>query len=342
MDVRRREAVESNGFETYLFRRDILRYKVSFGLNRWLMADVKRFDALHIHALFSWSSTVAARAATKHRVPYVVRPLGVLNSWGLTNRRRLPKLLSLRLIELPLLRDAAAVHFTSAAEQHEALLVAPEIRATATIIPLPVEPEPPGDPQRLIQRYPELRDAKVVLFLSRVSPKKNLQLLLEAFAGICPDVRNAKLLVVGDGEESYVRLLHQRAEKLGIAEKIVWAGHLAGDDKASAFALASVFVLPSASENFGIAAAEALGAGVPAVLTKGVALSHAVKEHDAGWVVNASSSEIANAIIQVLREQTDAHRRRQNACRLVEQRYSLEAVGAALRELYEGIAAGSR
>src|SRR5437588_3138127 len=106
------QPINEDAATIYYFRRNILPYKVSFGLARWLKANVAEFDIVHVHALFSFCSTTAARAARRHRVPYIIRPLGVLNRWGLENRRAFLKQISLRLVELPILRDAAAIHYT--------------------------------------------------------------------------------------------------------------------------------------------------------------------------------------------------------------------------------------
>ena len=108
-------AGSERGYRVICFRREFEPYKVSFGLARWLRENVTKFDLVHIHALFSFSSTMAARIARQKNVPYVVRPLGVLNRWGMENRRRIPKLVSFRFVELPILLNSAAIHFTSEA-----------------------------------------------------------------------------------------------------------------------------------------------------------------------------------------------------------------------------------
>ena len=89
-------------------------------LNRWLREHIRDYDVVHIHALFSYPATVAAHWARRYGLPYVVRPLGTLNRWGVENRRPWLKQLSLRLVERRILAGAAAVQFTSAQEEIEA------------------------------------------------------------------------------------------------------------------------------------------------------------------------------------------------------------------------------
>src|SRR4029077_5256486 len=133
-------STERRGYRVVSFRREFEPYKISFGLAGWLGHNVTKFDLIHIHALFSFSSTMAARIARKKNVPYIVRPLGVLNRWGMENRRRIPKLVSFRLVELPILLNSAAIHFTSEAEREEAALLDSRLREhESAVIPLPIE-----------------------------------------------------------------------------------------------------------------------------------------------------------------------------------------------------------
>jgi glycosyltransferase involved in cell wall biosynthesis len=75
---------------------------------------------MHLHGLFSHAPSAASKAARRHGIPYIVRPLGVLNRWGMENRRRLVKALSFRLFDLPMLERAAAMHYTSRMELEDA------------------------------------------------------------------------------------------------------------------------------------------------------------------------------------------------------------------------------
>src|SRR5207248_85398 len=367
----RRESppTERRGYKIVSFRRNFEAYKVSFGLTRWLRENVGKFDLVHIHALFSFSSTMAARIAHRNNVPYVVRPLGVLNQWGMRNRRRLPKLVSLRLIELPILLNSAAIHFTSEAEREEAaLLHARLVEHESVVIPLPValgdlsevrgqrseaRQMRAGDPKVFRARYPWLDSRRIILFLSRIDRKKGLELLIDAFVMVRAENKDVALVIAGDGENSYVRELRERARRLqhgarsleqGQEDKereenygIIWTRHLSGEMKAAALAAADVFVLPSASENFGIAAAESLAAGVPTIVSEEVALSADIRRYDAGVVVKRDVQQLARAISDLLSNKQTATTLAANGYRLVEERYSPKAVGKALHELYQKI-----
>jgi glycosyltransferase involved in cell wall biosynthesis len=330
--------VERNGVTYFFFRRDLLSYKVSFGLARWLRRHIAEFDVVHIHALFSFSSTAAARMARRKGVPYVIRPLGVLNRWGLENRRRIVKRLSLRWMERRILRDAAAIHFTAEPEQREAAeAVGNVVAGKSFVIPIPLEVKEEGNKTNFLQKFPAAAGKEVILFLSRLDQKKGLELLLRAFAWVKRDEPNAFLVVAGDGDGRYVESLRAEADRLGIATDMVWTGFLGPREKANAYAAASLFVLPSYSENFGIAAAEAMAAGVALVVSDRVALSESVKKAEAGTVVSCETEDLAKAIQQLLRSSALRNRYAANARMLVESQFASQAVGNALLSLYKNI-----
>ena len=100
---------------------------------------MRNFDVVHIHSLFSFTCVAAALIASWRRVPYVVRPLGTLSEYGVTQRRPWLKRLSLAILEARILRHAAAVHFTSEAEREEAMKL--NLPLQGVVIPLAVEAE---------------------------------------------------------------------------------------------------------------------------------------------------------------------------------------------------------
>jgi len=131
------QPVFSHSATRFYFRKQAEFYKVSLPLSHWLNKNVNQFDLVHIHALFSFSSTAAAWAARKQKIPYIIRPLGVLNRWGMENRRKFLKSLSFRFVEFPILQHAAALHYTSHAEQQEAEQTGAKV--PSVIIPLGID-----------------------------------------------------------------------------------------------------------------------------------------------------------------------------------------------------------
>lgn len=355
-------------------------YKVSPDLARWVNRHAQDYELIHIHALFSFTSVAAAWAARSAGVPYVVRPLGTLNRYGVEKRRPWLKWLSLKFIEGPILRHAAAVHFTAEAERIEAAALGIPMRSV--VIPLGVEAagfdrgedtEPTRDvvggarsgrmglveSNPFLAQYPHLADTRIVLYLSRLDPKKNVEGLLKAFSLLLKsetanpsstlgravsenkiahiEANDLMLVIAGEGTPAYVASLRKLASQLGLDRHVLWAGQVGGGVKAGAFAAARVFALPSYSENFGIAAAEALLAGLPCVLGKGVALADDVASAGAGLAVSPEPEAIARALCELLGDEGRRLEMSRCAAVLAKERYSLVAMGERLYALYHGI-----
>jgi glycosyltransferase involved in cell wall biosynthesis len=220
-------------------------------------------------------------------------------------------------------------------EQEEAdLFIASE---RSVIIPNPVRFET-GPKKSLGSPAP---CARTILFLSRLDPKKGIDLLLLAFAQVRRHVSDVTLVVAGSGESAFVNRLREQAQQLGIAEHVSWPGFLDGAKKSAAFANADIFVLPSYSENFGIAAVEAMISGTPLIVTDQVALHRDISLAGAGVVISCDADELAKAILLLL---SDENLRRRIAQRAVElaKSFSIEAVTDRMITTYRDIIAEAR
>lgn len=331
-------AVVEGATTRWYFHKNTEFYKLAWSFVPWVRRAVRRFDVVHIHAMFSFTSIVAAWAARRAGVPYIIRPLGTLTNYGRTQRRPWLKRLSLKWIEGPLLRDAAAVHFTSVEEQREAAECGVPMRGV--VIPLGIEAPVVTDDALVRSRFTSLQDASYMLYLSRLDPKKNVEGLLRAFVLCQAQWPNTKLLIAGNGVPDYVSSLVALASALGLDKQVIWAGHIDGDLKASALAGAQLFVLPSFSENFGIAAAEALMAGLPCVLGHGVAIAADVVEAGAGVAVLPDPESIAAGLMQVMNAPEKRATMVANAIGLARSKYSAEAMGEKLIQLYSQLSTG--
>jgi glycosyltransferase involved in cell wall biosynthesis len=325
-----------DGITWWYFDRQLGFYKYSRPLSRWLASHVTDYQVVHIHALFSHSAYAAAHWAHVRGVPYMVRPLGVLNRWGMENRRPWLKQLSFRFVESGIVKNAALMHYTSEAERAEAAALGAD--TPCVIIPNPVpdqgEPMPPG---RFRARHPELEGRQIILFLSRLDRKKGLELLLPAFAEVRKRFAKAALVLAGSGDDVLLGELKEQARSLRIADNILWVGFLRGDDKRAAFADADGFVLPSWSENFGIAVVEAMAAGCPVVVTDQVAIHGDISQAGAGYVTTCDPAAIAAALGRVLEDPSARAVMGNKGKCLTQTHYSLAAVTSKLVAAYNAI-----
>jgi glycosyltransferase involved in cell wall biosynthesis len=332
------EPVVEEGVCYRYFPRQTRFYTFSWPLTRWLALHLREYDLLHIHGLFSYPAMPAAYFASRYKIPYIVRPFGVLNRWGIQNRRPLLKKLSLRLIENRILAGAAAVHYTSEQEHLEAAELG--VTQRAVIIPNVADGAAASKGYSagwLRSKHPQLADHKIILFLSRLDPKKGLDLLLPAFARGRAKCSQTKLVVVGNGDPAFIAGLRGQATRLGIDADVVWTGFLVGDEKWAALADADMFVLPSYSENFGISAVEAMISGLPVVVSDQVAIHREIAAAGAGLVVPCKVKELAEALIKLINNPQLSSLMGKNGKSLVQKEFSLESVTGRLIALYAEI-----
>lgn len=207
----------------------------------------------------------------------------------------------------------------------------------------PPRPQPSGvqsaaDQGAAVQGAAVQEDAVQLLFLSRLHPKKQLPLLFEALAQLRQRAPTApwQLQIAGDGDPAYVIELQRHAQRLGLADQVRWHGFVQGDAKTALFHGADWFVLPSAAENFGIAAAEALAYGVPVLLSPGVALAEQVAKAGAGYCVEPTPTELATALARAV-EQRPSPQMRQAARQLAAQQFGWLSITSQLLLRYEAL-----
>lgn len=330
------QPVTEDGATTWYFPRQTHFYTFSWPLTRWLASHVSDYDFVHIHSLFSYATLPASLFAYRFGIPYAVRPLGTLRRWGFHNRRPYLKRLSFAVIEQRILRKAAFVHFTTQLEQQDAQALG--VLEGGVVIPHGVDLReshnlPPVD--QLLQRYPELCGRRMLLFLSRLDPVKGLDLLLPAFAQVQQARPDTVLILAGEGEPAFVANLQAEVAQLGLSDAVVCTGFLRGPDKLAALASADVFVLPSYSESFGLAAVEAMACWLPVIVSDQVGIYPDIQASGAGLVVPCTVDALAAAMERLLSDTERAKEMGMNGRRLVEERYSLEVMARQLVFCYE-------
>lgn len=329
--------VDDDGVRYRYFSRQARGYTMSWPLFRWLGRNVGRYDVVHAHALFSHASTAAGYWAWRERVPYIVRPLGTLNRWGM-RRRPLLKRLSFRLLECRLLSHAALVQYTSEPERLEAARLGVPHRTA--VVPLGADLEPfQRLPPRgwLARRAPGLGRRTVVLFMARIDPVKGLDLLLAALATLRREPTSIALVVAGRGTPDCEAAARREAARHGVDGDIVWTGFLDEEAKLAALADADLFVLPSHSESFGMAAVEAMACGLPVVVSDQVGIHGDVAAAGAGHVVPCDAGALAHAIGLLARDPAARARLGERGRRLARDRFSMDAATAGLLEMYEQV-----
>jgi glycosyltransferase involved in cell wall biosynthesis len=185
------------------------------------------------------------------------------------------------------------------------------------------------------RRFPALQGRRLLLYLGRVDPKKQPEVAIAALALVRRDFPDADLVVAGPGPRRYLDSLAALAERLGVAGNVHFLGMLRGAEVQEAYAAAAAFLLPSLQENFGLAAAEAMAAGCPVVVSRQVALAPLVSSHGAGRVAEPDARAVAEAVSGLLADEAGRRAAGEKARALVLERFTWPAVAAELIRAYE-------
>jgi glycosyltransferase involved in cell wall biosynthesis len=258
-------------------------FNVSPTLFLEVIRKAKKFDIIHIH---SWWNPIAVLITLLclllNRKP-VLSPRGSVSTYSFANGKAKTKLLFHKLFGQFLLKRTM-LHVTSNEEKKETeKYVGKEVHQY--IIPNILEL-----PQRIYSSPIENGVFKLV-FLGRIDPAKNLELLLRVLSGF--DSIPIKLILVGKGDEAYEKELS--STNTGRHE-LIWMGPVYGDERFKILAGSDLFVLPSFTENYGNAVLEALSQGTPVLISDNVGAKDFVLEHDLGWVIKGNEAALRNAI----------------------------------------------
>lgn len=248
--------------------------RLSPELQQATMIAAGSVDIVHAHGLWLMPNVYAGNAATRAGTSLVVSPRGMLASAAL-DYSRLKKQLFWHLLQRRAYAAAAAWHATSEQE-------ADEIRAFGIDKPIAVIPNGIDLPT-VLAAHTETKPRRRLLFLSRIHPKKGLPALLDAWSHLAPERSDWDLVIAGADEGGHRAELEARIATDAIAN-VTFTGPLYGDAKAALLKDTDLFVLPTRNENFGIAVAEALAAGIPAVVTTGAPWRGLETERCGWWI----------------------------------------------------------
>jgi glycosyltransferase involved in cell wall biosynthesis len=285
---------------TYFFSRfspqlpAVREFAFSGSFTTWLFQNITKYDLIHVHALFSYTSTVAMSIARIKGVPYITTPHGLLCAWSLDQSRQ-KKQSYLNLIERANLDRARAIHVTCEQERDD--VVALNFKSPTSILPLALTEMPVAIPDAanlLRQNLNCPADEPIILFLARLHYKKGLEYLIPAL-GKLKD-RRFTFVIAGTGTPAYEAEIKALIVAAGIENRTCMVGFVEGTQKDLLIQGADLFALTSHSENFGIAVLEALIVGTPVLLTPGVGLASIVRDNDLGYVADLNIDDIAQAL----------------------------------------------
>ena len=289
-------------------------------------------DVIHHHGVWLRCTNDVATYASKHNIPYVISPRGMLEPWAL-NRSKWVKKFAWKLYAQKCCEGASAFHATAESE-------AESIRRLGLTQPIVVLPNGVDLAEIRGQRAEVGSQKKTALFLSRINPKKGLPMLLDAWKRVAPE--DWRLVIAGNDDSQHLPIVESKIKELKLECSVEIVGPLFGEDQVRAYQNADVFVLPSYSENFGIVVAEALGHQLPVLTTTGCPWKE-LETEQCGWWVEPTPTGVELGLQRVF-SATDVERQEMGVRGrfLVESKYQWPSIAERMLTFYEWLLKGGK
>jgi len=315
-------------------------FRISRPLARALNEKLKSFDLLHVHSLYLFTTLASGFFAHRHQVPLILRPHGTLDPY-IYPRHRGRKFVVETLYQNRLFKRAAAIHYTT---EEERQLAAPyTFDRPGFVAPLGLNiddyrPLPPRGTFR--DRFPKTRDKSILLFLGRINFKKGLDVLAKAFGEVATKRDDVHLVIAGPDNDALKPKVEAWLEAEGVLDKTTFTGMLVGEAKLAALNDADLFVLPSFSENFGIAVIEAMASGLPVLISNKVNIHQEIDAADAGAVEPVDAGRFAQRILAMLDDREALKRQGERGIETVTRLFNWPRIGEKLEDVYQAVATG--
>jgi len=299
------------------------RWAISPELSRWTLRAVRRYDIIHVHTAWGAAQLVATYVSRWSRRPCVMTPHESLTTFDIAGSGSVPPGTKRR-IKRQYMSRLSLIVFASSLERRDSL-------PFDSFVPSVVIPHPVQNILDRSQRAPRPQNGLTTIgFLGRLHPKKNIDLLLKAVAPI-PAV---KLVIAGDGDPAYRRVLIQVVADCGLTDRVEWLGFLNPDGRDAFLDSVDILAMPSAYECFGMAAAEAMARGVPTLVSKNCGIAELIRRHGCGDVVDIDLPSWTRAIMNAARSSNYAAMGDASLA-AARKELSMEAFGTSMFSAYE-------
>ena len=292
-----------------------------------LLLHIKDYYIVHLNSLWTPVNILVAVWCRLLGIPYVFSTRGMLAPWAL-RRHWLVKYIIWHTVQYRILSCASAIHVTSTIEEKEVAKLLPY----AAIFCAPNAIQMPSSH---FEGKVEDLGYRQALFLSRIHPKKGLDLLLRAWESVGPV--GWKLAVVGSGDKAYMDKMVELARKLRICNDVIFYHKVIGDEKAKIFRSSALYILPSYSENYGIAVLEALSYGIPVITTTATPWLD-LQEKGCGWIIDPNVKDLSCALIRAITQNAYEANKMKKACiAFASTQYSWEAIASIFAKEYRNL-----
>ncbi|MBX9806178.1 MAG: glycosyltransferase [Flavobacteriaceae bacterium] len=313
--------IEIKGVRINFFNTSVMRWFSMLNEFRQFLL-IEKPDIVHINGIWSPQNWGFQKIAQELGIKVMLSPHGMLEPWILA-QNPWKKKLGLFLYQKKAIKKAICLHATAQME-------ADNIKTLGFKNPIYIIPN--GIDLSDVKEVKQYYETKKMVFLSRIHPKKGIELLLEAWQKCSTD--GWTLEIAGNGDENYIEKLTQSAKDF---KNVNFVGAKYGKDKWDFLRSADVMVLPTYSENFGIVIAEALAVGVPVITTQGTPWGD-LEINQCGWWINLSVENLQKTIEKATHTSAnDLEKMGNQGKKLVAEKYEIKVVTNKIIELYQKV-----
>lgn len=326
-DKPREDFLEKLNFKVHTLGKAYSKYGVKFSLLSWLVKSVKNYDLVIIDGLWMFH-VVSGYICKLKKIPYLIYSHGMLDPYFNKDKLKyLKKLPFWFLIERNVIRMAKSIVFTCKEEMTLAQKSFPLFKGNSIVATLGIEEINSFDGNAFLNKFPELRNHHLILFLSRIHEKKGINLLISAIEKIDKKLlENHIIVLAGSGDERYIQFLKNEIKSKNLESYFKWVGMLRDDMKWSAFKSSDAFILPSHQENFGIVVAEALSQKLLVLTTNKVNIWQEINEYNAGIIKNDDIDGIKSLLEEYINlNENEKYQMKENGYKCFNERFSKNA-----------------
>jgi glycosyltransferase involved in cell wall biosynthesis len=309
-------------------------FAFSWELTKWLWKHIHEYDLVHIHALFSYASTVAMIIARFQQVPYINQPHGLLCEWSL-QQSQLKKKIYLSLIEKSNLQHSHILQLTSTKEVQEVELLGLGVPPVVMPLGLQIPADIPQARQKLREMFNIPPEQTIILFMSRLHYKKGLDYLIPALSKV--KSQEFTFILAGNGSPDYEAEISEILINNQLDHCTHRPGFVTGEMKDILLQGSDIFVLTSHSENFGVVVLEAMAAGLTTIVTPGVALASMIQENDVGYVPELDIVEITSVIEHCLNHSQKSKEMGDRARQFILDNYTWDKIALKMISVYQNL-----
>ena len=313
-------------------------WQFSWEMRNAIKDNIKNFDLLYIPAIWNYPTAIATYYCRKYKKPYIIIPKGSLYPYTL-NKKKWKKWLYYNLISKRDIKGASLIYYATKDEfekVHSFLGLTNRSVVISNGIDLSEFNDLPKK-DNFKKNYPFLKDKKIILFLGRINWKKGLDILVKAFGKLAQDRDDVYLLIVGPDENGYINIVKKGLKSECALGKSFFTGLLKKEKKLEAFMGSDIFVLPSYSENFGIAVIEAMACNLPVIISNQVGISKEIESAKAGLIINTGHNELYDAFVKLLDNKKESLEMGKRGRKLVEKYFNIEKVADKTIKVFEEI-----